>query len=173
MEISVKKARSVDVPVLSTIAQLTFQLAGPLDSSKTELEKYITENLNESVFLKLVESDEVFVACAQSGNVLVGFIVVKYRSSCPNRSDLANSAELQRLYVLPEYHGTDSSKSLVSEALKKCSEKGIDSIWLSVYSGNSRARKFYSKFGFQEIGTTYYQMGNEKHLDIIMVANIA
>ena len=173
MEITVKKARSADVPVLSTIAQLTFQLTGPLDSSKTEISKYIAENLNESVFQNLVESDEVFVACAQSGNALVGFIVVKYRSSCSNRADFANSAELQRLYVLPEYHGTSTSKLLVSESLKECSEKGLDSIWLSVYSENNRAKKFYSKFGFQEIGTTHFQMGNEKHLDIIMLANIA
>jgi len=173
MEITVKQATSEDVPVLSTIAQLTFPLAGPLNSSKKEIAKYITENLNESVFQKLVESDEVFVACAQSGNELVGFIVMKYRSSHPNNADLENSAELQRLYVLPKYHGTKSSKLLVSEALKECSEKGIDAIWLSVYSGNSRAKKFYSKFGFQEIGTTHFKMGNEKHLDIIMVANIA
>ena len=80
MEITVKKARSEDVPVLSTIAQLTFQLAGPLDSSKTELAKYIAENLNESVFQKLVESDEVFVACAQSGLVFIAGIVERKNS---------------------------------------------------------------------------------------------
>ena len=173
MEITVKQARREDVALLSTIAQLTFPLANPLNSSKTEISKYIAENFSESAFQKLIGSDKVFVACAKSGNALVGFIVVKYRSRCPNKAELENSAQLQRLYVLPQYHGTNSSKLLVSEALKKCSEKGIDAIWLSVYSGNSRAKKFYSKFGFQEIGTTHFKMGNEKHLDNIMVANIA
>ena len=110
MEITVKQATSADVPVLSTIAQLTFPLAGPLNSSKKEIAKYITENLNESMFQRLVESDNVFVVCAQSVNELVGFIVMKYRSSHPKNADLENSAELQRLYVLPEYHGTNSSK---------------------------------------------------------------
>jgi ribosomal protein S18 acetylase RimI-like enzyme len=173
MEITVKQARREDASVLSTIAQLTFPLAGPSNSSKTGIAKYVAENLSPSAFRKLVESDEVFVACAQSDNVLVGFIVVKYRSSCPIKVDLKNSAELQRLYVLPEYHGTNSTKLLVSEALKECSKEGIVTVWLSVYSGNSRAKMFYSKFGFKKIGTTYFKMDNEKHLDIIMVASIA
>lgn len=64
MKITVRQATSEDVRVLSTNAQLTFPLARPLNSSKKEIAKYITENLNEWVFQKLVESDEVFVACA-------------------------------------------------------------------------------------------------------------
>ena len=173
MEITVRQATSEDVPVLSSIAQLTFPLAGPLDASKSEIAKYVAENLSESVFQKLVEIDDVFIACAQSGNESVGFIVMKYRSSHLKNANSENSAELQRLYVLPEYHGTNSSKLLVSEAFKECSTKGIDAIWLNVYSGNVRAKKFYSKSGFQEIGTTHFKMGNERHLDIVMEANIA
>jgi ribosomal protein S18 acetylase RimI-like enzyme len=172
MRFTVKQARGEDVAVLSTIARLTFSLAGPANSSKIEIEKYIAKNLNESVFQKYVESADVFVACAQTDSELVGFIVVKYCSSCPCELGFENSAELQRLYVLPDYHGTNSSKLLVSEAFKECSAKGIDAIWLSVYSENSRAKKFYSKFGFQEIGKTHFKMGNEKHLDTILVANL-
>ena len=105
----------------------------------------------------------MFVACAQVGKELVGFIVMKYFSSQPNNQNLDSPAELKRLYVLEEYHGTNVSKFLVSEAIKECSRNGIDTIWLNVYSENNRAKKFYSKFGFQEVGTTYFQMGNEKH----------
>jgi len=173
MEITVKIARKEDVPALSAVARKTFRLAGPSDSSEKEISEYVAENLSESVFQNLVENEELFLACAQSNEALVGFIVVKYHSNCPYKSDLQNSAELQRLYVLPEYHGTKASKLLVTEALKECSEKGLDAIWLSVYSENGRAKNFYSKYGFQETGTTHFQMGNEKHLDIVMVANIA
>ena len=173
MGISIKRATNDDVKMISFIAQSTFPLAGPLNSCKKEISTYIKKNFNELVFQMLVESDEVFVACAQVDKKLVGFIVMKYLSSQPNNESLNSPAELQRLYVLEEYHGTNVSKLLVSEAIKECLKTGIDTIWLSVYSENSRAKKFYSKFGFQEVGTIYFKMGNEKHLDSIMVASIA
>ncbi len=172
MEIRIKQATSDDVKMLSFIAQSTFLLACPSNSCKKEISEYIKNNFNELVFQMLVKSDEVFIACAQVNGVLVGFVVMKYLSSQPNNQGLNNSAELQRLYVLREYHGTNVSMLLVSEVLKKCSQTGIGSIWLSVYSENNRAKKFYSKLGFQEAGTTYFRMGNEKHLDNVMVANI-
>lgn len=172
MEITVKQATSEDVQVLSKIAQLTFPLAGPANANKQELSTYIKQHLNESVFQQLVESDEVFVACALAGTALVGFIVMKYASAQPNGDKSVNSAELQRLYVLKEYHGENVAKLLLLEAFKACAEKAIAAIWLNVYSENSRAKNFYAKFGFKEAGTIDFKMGNETHLDTVMVANI-
>lgn len=173
MEIIIKQAKSEDVPMLRAIAQLTFPLAGPLNSSKKEIDKYIAIHFNESVFQQLLESDEAFIACAQSNNEVVGFIVMKFSSSHPEHKDLKNVAELQRLYVHPEYHGSNVSKLLVIETFKEMSERGANKVWLSVYSKNKRAQNFYNKFGFEEIGTTHFKMGNERHLDTLMLAHIA
>lgn len=173
MDITIKQATSENVQDLSTIAQLTFPLAGPADSCPMEMSDYIQSHLNESVFQQLVKNDDLFIGCAHSGTELAGFIVLKYDSNHPNNEDAGRCAELQRLYVLKAFHGTSISKLLVSETLKNCRVKGIDTVWLNVYSENSRAKKFYAKFGFQKTGTTFFKMGSETHLDHVMTANIS
>lgn len=172
MEITIKQATNADVKKLSAIAQLTFPLAGPADSSPLEISKYTQNNLNDSVFQKLVENDKIFVGCAHTDAELAGFIVLNYCSHQPNNEIVGSSAELQRLYVLEKYHGSNIAKLLVSEVFKKCLDKQIDSIWLNVYSENNRAKKFYAKFGFQETGTTLFKMGAETHLDNVMTAKV-
>jgi ribosomal protein S18 acetylase RimI-like enzyme len=172
MAVTIEQATIDDVNMLSSVAQLTFPMAGPVNASKKEVSKYISEKLNVSVFQKLIESHDACVVCAKIDEKLIGFFVLKYFSNPPNNENLDSSAELQKLYVLKEYHGANAAKLLVSEAFKECVEKGMKNIWLNVYNENSRAKKFYSKFNFQETGKTYFQMGNEQHLDIVMVATV-
>ena len=172
MEIAVQPVSSKDVAAVSHVAQITFAMAGPSDSSQEEIKRYIDEHLNEAELQQLVQSDEFFFAHARHEDHPIGYIVVKYCSRLPDIYESDSFAQLQRLYVLPKYHGTISAKSLVTEAFRACSNKNVNRIWLSVFSENDRAKRFYSKFGFQEIGSTIFKMGNEDHLDTLMMANV-
>ena len=102
---------------------------------------------------------------------MAGFIAAAYNSSCDSVADLSNAAEIQKLYVRPRFHGKETAYKLMTSAITEVTKPGIEKIWLGVYNGNIRAKKFYSKFGFQVVGKTYFTMGSEKHLDDIMAVN--
>ena len=54
LELSIEPGRVTDAKALSAIAQSTFELACPVDSDKSEIAKYIAENLSEPQFKQML-----------------------------------------------------------------------------------------------------------------------
>ena len=128
--------------------------------------------------------DDKLVTCAWDGVIAAGFLVLKISSECliesfiqPSVRSFINNkptpaAELQRLYVLPEYHGSGASQLLLSSALEICAKEKRRAVWLTVFSENERAIKFYNKSGFAKVGSIHFNMGSETHLDDVMLAPV-
>ena len=66
---------------------------------------------------------------------------------------LCEDGELDDLYVLPSFR----NRGIGSEIMKKCIEYGKSSMYLYVFSRNTRAIAFYERFGFvvrENVGKT-------------------
>ncbi len=148
-------------------------LLRPPDSDENELQAYISTNLSSACFREFIESKSIYLLCAYKNEEMAGFVSVCVSSDCAINSDIAATSEIQKLYVLPKYHGTNVAKQLMVAAIKQLKIRGITAVWLGVYNENLHAKRFYSKFGFQVVSETEFQMGREVHLDNIMVAKIA
>jgi ribosomal protein S18 acetylase RimI-like enzyme len=167
----VKPAITADANAIAKIAKETFALACPPSADANELKKYIDYNLNAERFGELISSQSTYIACAFVNGEMAGFIVAVYDSPCIEIEDLTATAEIQKLYIRPRFHGKEIAYKLMTSAITEVTKPGIEKIWLGVYSGNIRAKTFYSKFGFHVVGQTYFTMGSEKHLDHIMAVN--
>jgi diamine N-acetyltransferase len=42
-------------------------------------------------------------------------------------------------------------------------------IWLKTNSQNSRAIAFYAKHGYTKVGITFFELGNEKHENVVLI----
>lgn len=75
------------------------------------------------------------------------------------------SIELQKLYVLNEYHNMGVGKELMKICFNYAKEKGYDSIWLCVLQENLKAVEFYSGWDFKQFGTKNIMVGlaNKEH----------
>ena len=169
-ELNIEPGRVKDARALSAIAQSTFKLACPTNSDKSEIAKYIDENLGEPQFKQLLLSEETPVFCASTNSSIVGFLILRLSSQCLAKPTLARTTQLERLYVSPDFHGTGASDLLMRAAFDICQKRHRTGIWLSVFSGNLRAIRFYARSGFAKVGSTYFEMGNEMHLDDVMLA---
>lgn len=173
MEIEVRVPNSEEIEAVSKIAATTFTLACPSSSEKDELEKYISSNLSPSYFQKALNSNSIFLICAFANCEMAGFVTVAPSSECILESGIVVTSEIQKLYVLPKFHGANVAQKLMEAALNYLKNLGVANVWLGVYGNNLRAKRFYSKYGFSIAGETHFKMGNEVHLDHIMVATIA
>ncbi|WP_399932587.1 GNAT family N-acetyltransferase [Streptomyces kanamyceticus] len=57
-------------------------------------------------------------------------------------------AELYALYVHPEQYSTGVGRALLLECAARCTAAGRPRLRLWVIEGNTRARRFYERFGF-------------------------
>ena len=52
--------------------------------------------------------------------------------------------------------------------LYEAEKRSCDTIWLGVWEHNPRARAFYRKWGFVEVGTQLFQLGDDLQNDLLM-----
>lgn len=78
----------------------------------------------------------------KSNNELIGFV---------SFSILYERAELNYVFVKPDYREGLVATLLLEEMFKVCSDKGVKSITLEVRESNTAAIKLYEKTGFDSI----------------------
>ena len=74
-----------------------------------------------------------------------------------------HSIELRQLYVLTPWQGEGIAAKLTDWAFDEARRRECKHIQLSVYIDNHRARRFYEKRGFVEVGRYEFKVGN--HID--------
>ena len=76
--------------------------------------------------------------------------------------------ELRQFYVLKPWHGSGAAAELMDWALATARARGADELYLSVFTDNHRARRFYQRYGFVEVGPYAFMVGTHADEDIVM-----
>ena len=78
------------------------------------------------------------------------------------------AAELRQLYVVEEMKGRGIADELIHWVIERARDKRADYLYLSVFTENHRARRFYEKYGFEPEGTYAFMVGGHADEDIVM-----
>lgn len=76
--------------------------------------------------------------------------------------------ELKQLYLLKPWHGRGIADALINWLLGRASARGAEELYLSVWSQNHRARRFYERYGFVFVGPYAFMVGGQADEDEIM-----
>jgi len=79
-----------------------------------------------------------------------------------------DAIELKQFYALKDWHGTGAAQMLMAWVLDEARRRGAGDIYLSVFTENARAQRFYARFGFEEVGRWKFMVGSHADEDIIM-----
>ena len=82
------------------------------------------------------------------------------------------AAELRQLYVVEEMKGQGIAKVLIEWIIDRARDRRADHLYLSVFTDNHRARRFYEKYGFEPEGTYAFMVGTHADEDIVMRLNL-
>lgn len=78
------------------------------------------------------------------------------------------SIELYQLYVLEPWQGRGIAAALMDWAIRESRQRGAAELRLTVYIDNHRARRFYARYGFAEVGKYVFMVGKHADDDRIM-----
>ena len=112
-------------------------------------------------------ADPDFAICmAEEGDRLAGYI----KLGPPDLPGPTPSAtiELRQLYVQPQWQGEGVAAALTDWAFDEARRRGKQHLQLSVFIDNPRARRFYEKRGFVEVGEYRFMVGDHADDDRIM-----
>ena len=165
MSITYRDGRPGDGEALSKLFCESFAATfGHLYSEK-DLAAFLCEKEAAAFEGELASSAFAF-RLAEDDGVLAG-----YAKLGPN--DLPGDAppatlELYQLYVLEPWQGEGVGAALMDWTMNEARRRGATHLTLSVYVDNHRARRFYEKRGFEEVGKYTFMVGEHEDDDRIM-----
>ena len=110
--------------------------------------------------------EDVAIRLAEDDGALIGFAKVSAPTLPVEPAGVA--IELRQLYLAEAGKGTGIADALIAWTIDQAREAYADEIFLSVYVDNHRARRFYRRHGFVEIGRYTFMVGNHQDDDRIM-----
>ena len=81
---------------------------------------------------------------AEEENKVIGYLKLNFSSAQTERQD-PNAMEIERIYVLKEFHGSGVGQALYQKAIEVAKERRVPYVWLGVWEKNERALRFYKK----------------------------
>lgn len=151
---------SVDVQQLADVAARSFPLACPASLAAENIAAFVEANLSAARFAEYLADPRRAILTADSGGRIIGYAMLI--------RDDDDTAELSKIYLLPEHHGTGAATALMDLALATADGWGVARVWLGVNQGNERAQRFYAKSGFTISGTRTFQVGAGRENDFVM-----
>ena len=120
------------------------------------------EQLRDDIFaVRVAEAEGEAVGLAKIGPVKLPV------------EDAGSGVELRQLYVHRSARGAGVSARLMDWVIEEARARGARDLYLSVYTDNLRAQRFYARFGFVSIGPCTFMVGNQADEDIIMRRSLA
>jgi diamine N-acetyltransferase len=85
----------------------------------------------------------------------------------PFAAAVEGALELQQLYVLADWHGTGVADRLMAWGIAEAERRGAPELYLTVFDHNARAKRFYARHGFGDVGHCTFQVGTRTYDDRI------
>ena len=165
-----RDANEGDAEVLAALFSVTFRetfghLYKPADLAAFLAEHSAgvwTEQLRDGAFaVRMAEADGVAVGLAK-----LGPLKLPVEPAGP-------ALELRQIYVSSELQGSGVAATLMDWLMGEARDRGAQELYLSVYTDNPRAQRFYARYGFGEVGPYVFMVGSQADQDIIMKRSLA
>jgi len=165
LDVRVVATGSVDAAELADVAARTFPLACPPAIAEEDIASFVDTNLSAEHFAEyLADPRRAILTAARDGRILGYAMLVRDADD--------DTAELSKIYVLPDHHGAGASAALMDLSVATAEGWGVRRLWLGVNQGNERAQRFYLKHGFTVNGTRTFQVGARRENDYVMVREL-
>lgn len=168
----IKKVTLQDIDELQKIGKKTFEETFSENNTAENMDKYLSEGFsNEKLSAELKDSDSEFYFALYENNT-IGYLKLNFGKSQTELKD-EKGAEIERIYVLKEFHGRKAGQLLYEKAIEIAEKAGAEYVWLGVWEQNPRAISFYKKNGFTEFDRHIFVLGTEAQTDIMMKKTVS
>ncbi|SHE43270.1 GNAT family N-acetyltransferase [Dysgonomonas macrotermitis] len=165
--IVIRRVNLNEASELQKIGRQTFFETFSAVNTKEDMAKYLEENLSIERVTEELENEYSEFYFASVDNLVIGYLKLNFGQSQTELKD-NKGLEIERIYVLRDYHGKNVGQLLYDKAIEIARQKEADYVWLGVWEENPRAIRFYKKNGFEEFDKHIFKLGNDEQTDIMM-----
>lgn len=164
---NIRRANPQDATLLAELGATTFYDTFAKDNTMENMKLHLEKSFSKAIQSnELLQSDHIFLI-AEEESMPVGYAQL-IMDSAEELIKGKNPLEIRRIYASSSHIGKGVGRALIQAALDEARGRGCDCIWLGVWEKNPRAIDFYKKWGFVEVGSHIFTLGDDRQTDFIM-----
>ncbi|HYJ87043.1 MAG TPA: GNAT family N-acetyltransferase [Pyrinomonadaceae bacterium] len=168
----IRRGVAADAHMLAELGARTFSETFAAENTPEDMTAYLASSFSlKKQAEELADPDSLFLI-AEAAGVAMGYAMLR-SGDVENGVTGDNPVELVRLYVSRQSLGSGLGAALMQACIDEAKERGHQTLWLGVWEHNARARAFYRKWNFHEVGTHVFHLGDDPQTDILMQRSIA
>lgn len=156
-----------EVLQLQEIGRQTFYETFSESNTEENMKSYLENGFSIDKITSELNDENAEFYFAKIGEKIIGYLKLNFGLSQTELKD-DKAIEIERIYVLKEFHGKKVGQILYDKAIEIAKPKNAYYVWLGVWEENPRAINFYKKNGFVEFDKHIFKLGEDEQTDIMM-----
>ena len=149
MNITIREAGAADARDYAYVLCGSWRAAYKNIITPEEMDRNTDIDKRTAVFEKMLPSGAMRCFIAFDADTPCGICA----AASSRDEDMPGWGEVVAIYALPEYWGSGTGKALMDKAITALRLDGFEHVMLWAFEENTRARRFYEKYGFTFDGT--------------------
>ncbi|MFT4178654.1 MAG: GNAT family N-acetyltransferase [Thermomonas sp.] len=173
-ETSIRRATHADAAILADVGTATFiETFGHLYSPE-DLQCFLDESHSIEAYAKALANPDYALWIAEADGRAVGYAQAG-RCGLPHEDVRPEDGELKRLYLRRDAQNGGTGRALMDAAMAWLLRDGPRTLWISVWSENFGAQRFYARYGFAFAGEYEFPVGKQRDREFMYrrVAQVA
>ena len=172
MNITIRRGVPADAASLADLAARTFHDTFAADSQPEDMALHLAQAYGPLQQGRELGDPNVVTLLAEADGQLVAYAQLRC-GPAPPCVDGPASIELWRFYLVQEWHGRGLAQTLMQRVDAEAQRANARTLWLGVWERNERAKAFYRKCNFVDVGAHVFMVGSDAQTDRIMVRPVA
>ncbi|CAM2070523.1 GNAT family N-acetyltransferase [Sulfidibacter corallicola] len=165
---AVRRANLEDALPLAAFAMRTFIDTYQDHNTPEDMEQYLAEHLTLACHKKALAREDTLFLLMHMADELCGYARMNLEKPTVTLP-VSPCLELERFYIDKPFHGEGLASPLMAACGDEARSLGFRGIWLGVWSENRRARRFYEKMGFGDVGEKSFMLGKDLQVDRVLL----
>jgi ribosomal protein S18 acetylase RimI-like enzyme len=168
VRVEIRAGRASDAGALAELAARTFSETFAADNRPEDLALHLARSYGPVQQERELLDPAIATLLASADGELAGYAQLREREA-PGCVAGEAPIELWRFYVARAWHGLGVAQALMRAVEAEARRRRAWTLWLGVWERNERAKAFYEKNGFRDVGSHLFMVGTDPQTDRILV----
>lgn len=169
--IQIRYAIASDNILLADFGAQTYYDTFAVDNTPENMMTYLSTAFNPQKQAQELADPMIKFLIAESDGATMGYAKLKFGHAA-HEIIATKPMEIARFYARKESIGKGVGAQLMQACLAEAKQNDCDVVWLDVWERNPRAIAFYRKWGFAQVGTQSFQLGDDLQHDWLMARKV-
>jgi diamine N-acetyltransferase len=163
----IRRGRREDAAALAEFAERTFRATFDAHNNPNDMAEYCRSAYSEEIQRRqLLDPAMDTLLVVDETDRLIAY--AQLRPGAPAAVTGPSPIELWRFYLDAAHHGRGIAHRLLAAVEDAARARQARTLWLGVWEHNARARAFYRKVGFVDVGAHTFVLGSDLQTDLLM-----